>query len=59
VWQLLDWACSTPDQPPQPTQAVGKRGEYAIDQTQNHRGPALDRVLVVIQAATEELEGIA
>jgi hypothetical protein len=40
-------------------QAAGNRGEYIIEQTRNHRGPALDRTLVVLQSAIEELEGIA
>jgi hypothetical protein len=40
-------------------QAAGTRGEYIIEQTRNHRGPALDRTLVVPQSAIEELEGIA
>jgi hypothetical protein len=39
--------------------AAKKRGDYALDQTRARRGPAVERFTLVLQAAIEELEGMA
>jgi hypothetical protein len=40
-------------------EAARNRGTYIIERMRGHRGPAADRALIIIQAAVEELDGIA